>query len=108
VLDLVPLPLSSEEIETSRTNAHAEQPDATAVDNICQMIRNAHVPAFRVSNATLLPRRVGRSDTAAAAPSTHAVRPGEGDPPLTKAGPVSDACGTHHHERACAGGRETR
>jgi mannonate dehydratase len=95
-LDMVPLPLSSNEI------ARAEHPNILLgrgperdreIDDICQMIRNAAragIPALKY-NLTFLGvvRTAPTRGRGGASYSTFVYRDARQDPPLTEAGPVS-------------------
>src|SRR5262249_40785442 len=95
-LDLVPLPLSSNEIEKFEMPniMLGKSPERDReIDDICQMIRNtarAGIPGLKY-NLTFLgvPRTARTPGRGGASYSTFVYDQDKQDPPLTKAGPVS-------------------
>jgi mannonate dehydratase len=95
-LDLVPLPLSSNEIETFEMPniMLGKSPERDReLDDICQMIRNAAragIPGLKY-NLTFIgvPRTAPTKGRGGATYSTFVYDQAKQDPPLTKAGPVS-------------------
>ena len=96
VLDLVPLPLSSNEIETFEMPnlMLGKSPERDReIDDICEMIRNtarAGIPGLKY-NLTFLgvPRTAPTKGRGGATYSTFVYDEAKQEPPLTKAGPVS-------------------
>ena len=95
-LDLVPLPLSSNELEKFEMPniMLGKSPERDReIDDICQMIRNtarAGIPGLKY-NLTFLgvPRSAPTPGRGGASYSTFVYDQAKQDPPLTKAGPVS-------------------
>jgi mannonate dehydratase len=95
-LDLVPLPLSSNEIETFEMPniMLGKSPERDReIDDVCEMIRNtarAGIPGLKY-NLTFLgvPRTAPTKGRGGATYSTFVYDQAKQDPPLTKAGPVS-------------------
>jgi mannonate dehydratase len=95
-LDLVPLPLSSNEIETFEMPniMLGKSPERDReIDDVCQMIRNtarAGIPSLKY-NLTFLgvPRTAPTKGRGGASYSTFVYDEAKQEPPLTKAGPVS-------------------
>ena len=94
-LDLVPLPLSSNEIETFENPniMLGKSPERDReIDDICQMIRNtsrAGIPGLKYNLTFLGVVRARRRGRGGAEYSTFVYDQAKQDPPLTKAGPVS-------------------
>ena len=94
-LDMVPLPLSSNEISRSENPAIllGREPERNQqIDDICQMIRNAAragIPSVKY-NLTFIgvPRTTSTRGRGGAPYSTFVYAEGRQDPPLTIAGPV--------------------
>ena len=111
-LDMVPLPLSSNEISRSESPAIllARDPDRDKqIDDICQMIRNASragIPSVKY-NLTFLgvPRTASTPGRGGARYSTFVYAGAPQEPPLTEAG---RRCGSRRSRRARGGSRRNR
>jgi mannonate dehydratase len=94
-LDMVPLPLSSNEISRSESPAIllATADRNRQIDNICEMIRNtarAGIPSVKYNMTFLgVPRTEATLGRGRARYSTFVYADGKQDPPLTIAGPVN-------------------